>query len=435
MLAIYARGVARMMALPKADPLSWTFEWFVHAVRNDRSRAAELADGWPLEAQILAAELWDGCEAHFDPRRVDYFLPWHRLYTWRIERIVRRLTGEPHFTMPYWNYIDPASRALPEEFRLPGNPFWGPLYRAERNPWVNGGAPIDRDGEAAIDLGSMMSAAYSDTGDGDAGLSFNLDNAPHASVHIDVGTRRRGMATVAWAADDPIFWPHHAAIDRIWASWNRAGGQNPREPGFLATEFAFIDEAGRLARSAVGDGLATEALGYVYDNYLERPAGSLPFRSGAPAAVTEHAAARGAPTRLEGALSVTLNGKPDFWGRMRDAAERGRPFVLRLGGVRIARQPGVCYRLYLTPDPASATVPDGRAYVGAVNAFGATPREGATTAEAFPRAYSFVVTERVRGLLAEGRLGVSPVLAIEPTGTPASDGIPTIDEIVLLSSA
>ena len=50
MLAIYAVAVARMMALPGTDP-------------------------------ALTAALWDTCEAHFDPRRTDFFLPWHRLFT------------------------------------------------------------------------------------------------------------------------------------------------------------------------------------------------------------------------------------------------------------------------------------------------------------------------------------------------------------------
>ena len=31
---------------------------------------------------------------------------------------MRRLTGEPGFTMPYWNYPDPAARALPPRYRI-----------------------------------------------------------------------------------------------------------------------------------------------------------------------------------------------------------------------------------------------------------------------------------------------------------------------------
>ena len=434
MLAIYAVAVARMVALPASNPLSWIFQWNLHAIRNDRSHEAELAASGPGTDPALAAMLWDTCEAHFDPRRTDFFLPWHRLFLWRIERIVRRLTGEAGFTMPYWNYGDPASRALPPEFRRPGDPFWGVLYRPDRNPGVNDGEPIDKNGEASIDLAAMMSAAYRDTGIGDAGFSFNLDNAPHAAVHIDIGTRRRGMGAVAWSLNDPIFWLHHSSIDRIWASWNRAGGGNPLEPGFLAETFAFIDENGRLARSACADAMATAVLGYGYDNYLERPPGSLPFS--ANPAFAEHAAARGTVPAIgpsAAPVSVILApGSADF------AAGVGRIFVLRLGGVRIVRQPKVSYRIYLAPDPGMVDRTDDSAHVGDINAFGVVPREGDAKPGAapatFPRAYSFVITEHIRRLLQAGRLKAPLQLVLAPTGIPAADTEATIDEIVLLSS-
>jgi hypothetical protein len=195
-----------------------------------------------------------------------------------------------------------------------------------------------------------MSPTYRDTGAGDAGLSFNLDNAPHAAVHIDVGNRSRGMATIAWAANDPIFWLHHSSIDRIWASWNRAGGRNPDEAGFLAETFGFIDETGQPTRTACIEAMDTALLGYVYDRYLDRPAGSLPFAGGARSRFSEHAALRGAdpPLRLAETLSASLAAAPgaaDFAAALRDAAERNRAFVLRVGGVRIVRQPHVAYRI------------------------------------------------------------------------------------------
>ena len=332
--------------------------------------------------------------------------------------------------MPYWNYGDPESRALPPEFRKPGDPFWGALYRADRNPGVNDGEPIDKHGEAAIDLGSMMSAAYRDTGTGDAGFSFNLDNAPHAAVHIDVGTRQRGMGAVAWSLNDPIFWLHHSSIDRIWASWNRAGGRNPREPGFLGETFAFIDEKARLARSA--DAMATAALGYGYDSYLKRPPGSLPFS--ANPAFTEHAAARDTvPAIGPGSAPVSVTLAP---GATAVTVGAERVFVLRLGGVRIVRQPKVTYRIYLTPE--LGTAPNDLSHIGDINAFGVTPREGETqpgpAPAAIPRAYSFIVSARIRHLLQAGRFTAPLRVTLAPTGIPAADTEATIDEIVLLSA-
>jgi len=43
MLRIFADAVGKMMALPEGDPGGWVFQWHIHAVRDDRSKASELA--------------------------------------------------------------------------------------------------------------------------------------------------------------------------------------------------------------------------------------------------------------------------------------------------------------------------------------------------------------------------------------------------------
>jgi tyrosinase len=47
MLGIFADAVGKMMALPEADPRGWVFQWHIHAVRDDRSKASELARLYP----------------------------------------------------------------------------------------------------------------------------------------------------------------------------------------------------------------------------------------------------------------------------------------------------------------------------------------------------------------------------------------------------
>jgi hypothetical protein len=120
------------------------------------------------------------------------------------------------------------------------------------------------------------------------------------------------------------------------------------------------------------------------------------------------------------------------------AAGTGRIFVLRLGGVRIVRQPKVSYRIYLAPESGMPNTRDAPSHIGDINAFGVVPREGdakpGPAPATFPRAYSFVVTERIRRLLQAGRLAVPLQVILAPTGNPAADTEATIDEIVLLSS-
>jgi hypothetical protein len=85
-----------------------------------------------------------------------------------------------------------------------------------------------------------------------------------------------------------------------------------------------------------------------------------------------------------------------------------------------------------------AAARDDPSHIGDINAFGVVPREGdakpGPALATFPRAYSFVVTERIRRLLQAGRLAAPLQVILAPTGNPAADTEATIDEIVLLSS-
>jgi tyrosinase len=446
MLRIFADAVGRMMAMSEADPRGWVFQWDIHAVRDDRSKTAEVARLYPNTSdadRTLAEAVWDTCEAHFNPLRVNFFLPWHRMHLIWFERLVRNITGAAQFMMPYWNYTDPDQRTLPRQFRLPDDRLWGPLFRADRNPGVNDGRPIDQVGEAPLGLNAMMSSVYDDTLDGDAGFGANLDNAPHSAVHIDVGTRERGMGAVSWAANDPIFWLHHCNIDRIWASWNKAGGRNPTDERFLAQAFSFVDESGRAARGKVAEVLDTAALGYVYDRYLARPLGSVPFASASGLRFTEHAESRvlSGPVNLGASpmiVGLGASGANPYLALLQAASVARRPFYLRVAGVRITRQPGVSYEVHLNPAPLATPDRTSASYVGTINVFGAVAR-GAHTGPGpppytNPRNYSFVITDLVRDLLQSGQLTQPPSVMLVPTGRLRPGAGPTIDNIALVSS-
>jgi tyrosinase len=446
MLRIFADAVGKMMAMPAGDPRGWVFQWHIHAVRDDHSKAAELARVYsdPSDPdRLLAGLIWDTCEAHFDPLRVNFFLPWHRMHLMSFERLVRSITGATHFAMPYWDYTDPDRRALPAQFRLPDDPLWKPLFRRDRNPGVNDGRPVDQVGEAPLGLNAMMSPGYADTLDGDAGFCANLDNAPHSSVHVDVGTRERGMGAVSWAANDPIFWLHHCNIDRIWASWNRAGGRNPTDEAYLGQVFTFVDEAGKPLQRRVADVLDTAPLGYAYDRYLDRPLGSVPFPSASGLRFTVHAALHelSDPVALGSEPTIvrlSADGSTPYFARLRTALRARRPFYLRVAGVRITRQPGVSYEVHL--DPMRLAAPDraSRSYVGTINVFGAVARGSHTgrgpAPYTNPRNYSFVITDLVRNLLQAGRLTAPPNVMLVPTGALRRDAAPTVDNISLVSS-
>src|SRR6516162_7597723 len=122
MLKIYAEAVAKMKAMSAKDPDSWVFQWYTHAVRGDRTKAGELMSIFgpgPSPAKMLAQSMWDTCQAHHAPGIEDDFLPWHRMYVYYFEEIIRDVSGHKDFTLPYWNYStsDKATHGvIPPEF-------------------------------------------------------------------------------------------------------------------------------------------------------------------------------------------------------------------------------------------------------------------------------------------------------------------------------
>jgi tyrosinase len=141
MLQIYRTGVDRMMNMtPEQNPLSWNFQWYTHWVKEPPGRASELNRIYPqpnAPFRALAQQMWNTCQAH-SGQNEDFFLPWHRMFVFYFEQIVRQVSNEPSFTLPYWNYSNPAQSALPPEFR----DNVSPLFRSNRNPGVNTGDQI-----------------------------------------------------------------------------------------------------------------------------------------------------------------------------------------------------------------------------------------------------------------------------------------------------
>src|SRR3954469_23052608 len=91
MLKKYAQAVKLMMALPASNPLSWTFQWYTHAVPSNTTKAAQIAAIFgpnPSPNKTLATAMWNTCQAHFNAADEQYFLPWHRMYVCFLEEII-----------------------------------------------------------------------------------------------------------------------------------------------------------------------------------------------------------------------------------------------------------------------------------------------------------------------------------------------------------
>src|SRR5262249_42124621 len=72
------------------------------------------------------------------------------------------------------------------------------------------------------------------------------------------------MSVVDLSARDPIFFLHHANIDRLWSTWNARGNANTPEQTWR--DFAFNGNFPGLPNVRVGDLVSPPALGYRYDD-------------------------------------------------------------------------------------------------------------------------------------------------------------------------
>jgi tyrosinase len=258
----YGRAVAEMQQLPRTDPLSWEYQAAIHGID-------------PLPSPMR--NWWAQCQ-----HSSSFFLPWHRMYLLHFERIVaahvQRLGGPAEWALPYWNYSQgSASRALPLAFRNPqladGSP--NPLYVAARSSAANAGSQILGARDVALD--TCLRAPATTTPGGFFGgppaahfglLPGALELTPHNAVHRQVGG---WMTDPDLAALDPIFWLHHANIDRMWEVWlNRDPSHKNLTTAYWLTgvSFSFHDASGASVTMSVTDvlNLSAPALDYGYED-------------------------------------------------------------------------------------------------------------------------------------------------------------------------
>jgi tyrosinase len=442
MLKLYAKAVGNMMSnppTPVGDPRSWTFQWYTHWVNGATTKTAELARIYPSPSpwRNLAQEMWSTCQAHGPGEDENFFLPWHRMFVYFFESIVRAKSGNNTFTLPYWNYstsVASARGVMPPEFRMQSDPLLKSLYVSNRNPGVNTGKPIQQGRpDDPLSLSALKQCTYSPVGRAVPGFCQDLDFGLHGNIHVMVGDSKN-MGQVPYAAKDPIFWMHHCNIDRLWASWNAGGRKNPTDAAFLAKTFVFADANGSRVVAKVQDFLDIAKLGYKYDKLEPVPA--CPPPSLAAAAATTHVTAKApiplgsSPVRasLEPPAGTAAAAASVLPNRVR-ALPASRRLYLVIRDLQTDAQPGVLYHVYLELPASAAANQTEQYHVGTINFFAAMGHDHAAAAAGTPRFYSFDITDLAKKLQSKNQLSAKPTVTIAPDGQPAADAKPVVGEI------
>jgi tyrosinase len=174
-------------------------------------------------------------QMHRNPR----FLPWHRIYLTKLEQLL--MSVDPTVCIPYWKSSE--EQAFPSwltGFTPTVNLLGGP-HTVNRTVGAFSMLP-----DAAAVAAAVANGTFNPFGGAIEGI--------HDSGHVWVGGSMRAFAT---APADPVFWMHHAEIDRIWAAWQAA---NPGQDPPLAGAAAVMDPWPETE----ADTRDITALGYVY---------------------------------------------------------------------------------------------------------------------------------------------------------------------------
>jgi hypothetical protein len=335
----YETAITTMQAFLPSDVHSWTYQAAIH---------------YSPDPMIMTD--WDMCQ-----HDTMFFWAWHRMYLYWWERIVRKYSGDSNWALPYWNWT--KETFLPAPFRNTKSILYTPL----RDSNINNGT------------GSLPSTDVSFSS-AFASLDYftaqtTLEDSPHDIIHVDVGGFGGLMASVPTAAQDPIFYLHHANIDRLWDLWLAQGGgrSDPTSDSAWTTQvYKFYDENRKTVSMTPCDILnAAAQLNYKYQGepaQVTQTCGTIPlwiFNYGLllnipfppnPIGPDPYVVAVDIST-IEQRLVTILNNPL-------------QQVFLELDGVQTATQPGASWEVYVGLPAGTVGNPTSPFYVGKLALFG-----------------------------------------------------------------
>jgi tyrosinase len=142
-------------------------------------------------------------------------LPWHRIFVMLFEEALHNY--HPDVCVPYWDWTKPEEQHFPD--------------------WLAGVLPTVQTPTRTINVvrspgaESWLASIASGVPSAMAQTTYDSFSSPingiHGGVHIWVGGT---MSDASVSPADPVFWLHHANLDRLWWVWYNSTAGNHQNP-------------------------------------------------------------------------------------------------------------------------------------------------------------------------------------------------------------
>ncbi|KAL7129319.1 hypothetical protein ABFS83_13G058700 [Erythranthe nasuta] len=270
----YNLATDRMKRLPADDPRNFMQQANVHCAYCNAAYDQPGQDN----VEIQVHKCW-------------LFFPFHRWYLYFYERILGKLIGDPTFALPFWNWDNPKGMTMPPMFVDPKSS----LYDRKRNQQHLPPAVVDLGRTKATDPLQLVSNnltvmhnemirsisgpldfmgdPYREGSEANPGEG-TVERGSHTSIHGWVGDPEQptneDLGNFYSAGRDPLFYCHHANVDRMWYLWQRLRKKNSpnkriTDPDYLNASFLFYDENAQLVKVYVRDTFDNRRMGFDYE--------------------------------------------------------------------------------------------------------------------------------------------------------------------------
>jgi tyrosinase len=186
---------------------------------------------------------WHPGWAHNGPS----FFPWHREYLLQFEKDLQSVSEDETVFIPYWDWSDSESNPFTSDFLgsdgessapdgRPGKVMDGPFAFDGPNHWTINVKDEDTDPDyltrglgrrrdaprlpTLVQIDRIMKITFYDSPIwklASPGFRTAVEVPLHNLVHRWVN----GTMLMMGSPNDPVFWLHHANVDRLWGDWQR----------------------------------------------------------------------------------------------------------------------------------------------------------------------------------------------------------------------